>query len=95
MMARRLAMACFLVVLLGFWSLGMAGEPAGETSKVISGKEIVALQKELIDAGGASSSTRKRRAYKNVVRDGEGLLEKSPAEARRFRVLEAKQAGFP
>ncbi|MGY8647704.1 MAG: hypothetical protein ACKVLL_10145 [Verrucomicrobiales bacterium] len=88
MMARRLAMACFLVVLLGFWSLGMAGEPAGETSKVISGKEIVALQKELIDAGGASSSTRKRRAYKNVVRDGEGLLEKSPAEARRFRVLE-------
>ncbi|MDA8976662.1 hypothetical protein N9F70_00255 [bacterium] len=88
MMARRLAMACFLVVLPGFWSLGVAGEPAGEISEAISGKEIFALQKGLIEAGGASSSTRKRRAYKNVVRDGEDLLEKSPEAASRFRVLE-------
>lgn len=81
-------MVCFLVALPGFWCLGLAGEPAGEIAKAISGKEIVALQKELIEAGGASSSTRKRRAYKNVVRDGEDLLEKSPEAAGRFRVLE-------
>mgnify|MGYP000081590185 CR=1 FL=1 len=76
MMARRLAIACFLVVLLGFWSLGMAGEPAGETSKVISGKAIVALQKVLIDAGGASAWTGKHRSSKNVVRDGAARRDK-------------------
>ena len=54
----------------------------------ISEIEITALQKELGEAGSASSSIRKRRAYKNVVRDGEGLLKKSPAAANRFRVLE-------
>lgn len=84
----KLAMGYFLVVLLGFCSLQVAGEPVGAKSKVISGEEIVALQKELIEASEASSSIRKRRAYKNVVRDGEDLLEKSPEEAGRFRVLE-------
>ncbi|MDG2124980.1 MAG: hypothetical protein P8J87_14860, partial [Verrucomicrobiales bacterium] len=50
--------------------------------------EIAALQKELVEAGEASSSVRKRRAYKNVVRDGQDLLGKSPATADRFHVLE-------
>ena len=49
--------------------------------------EIAALQKELIEAGEASSSIRKRRAYKNVARSGEDLLEKSTGVAERFRVL--------
>jgi len=51
-------------------------------------KEITALREVLVEAGEASSSIRKRRAYKSVVRDGEGLLEKSPTAANRFQVLE-------
>ena len=38
--------------------------------------------------GGASSSTRQRRNYKSVVRDGEELLDNSPAAPNRWRVLE-------
>ncbi|HAC78751.1 MAG TPA: hypothetical protein DCG06_00525 [Deltaproteobacteria bacterium] len=62
--------------------------PAQEKAAGLPEKEIAALQKELIEAGKASSSTRKRRAYKNVVRDGEGLVKKSSAATSRFRVLE-------
>ncbi len=62
--------------------------PAEEKAAGFPEKEIAALQKELIEAGKASSSTRKRRAYKNVVRDGEGLVKKLTAAASRFRVLE-------
>ncbi len=50
--------------------------------------KIVSLQKELTEAGEASSATRKRRAYKSVVRDGEKLLKSSPEAGNRFRVLE-------
>jgi len=42
----------------------------------------------LADAGVATSSARKRRAYKNVARDGEDVLETSPAAPNRWRVLE-------
>jgi len=62
--------------------------PAQEKVAGLPEKEIAALQKELIEAGKASSSTRKRRAYKNVVRDGEDLVKKSTTAASRFRVLE-------
>ena len=62
--------------------------PAQEKAAGLPEKEIAALQKELIEAGKASSSTRKRRAYKNVVRDGEDLVKKSTAPTSRFRVLE-------
>ena len=62
--------------------------PAQEKVAGLPEKEIAALQKELIEAGKASSSTRKRRAYKNVVRDGEDLVKKSTAPTSRFRVLE-------
>ena len=50
--------------------------------------EIIALQKDLSEAGEASSDTRKRRAYKNVVRDGEKLLKSSPEAGNRFHVLD-------
>ncbi len=77
---------CAASVALAFAQLCIAQEEAAGAG--IPEKEIAALQNELIEAGEASSSTRKRRAYKNVVRDGEVLFEKSPAEASRFRVLE-------
>ena len=50
--------------------------------------DLVALEKKLKEAGKISSSIRKRRAYKNVVRDGEALVEKSLVAAKRFSVLE-------
>ena len=62
-------------------------DPATPAAR-IPAKEIGALQQELAEAGGASSSTRQRRAYKSVVRDGEELLDNSPAAPNRWRVLE-------
>ncbi len=59
-----------------------------EVAGSIPEEEIAALKKKLGEAASASSSARKRRAYKNVVRDGEDLLSYSPAAANRFRVLE-------
>ncbi|MGB0325942.1 MAG: hypothetical protein ACPGJR_00280 [Akkermansiaceae bacterium] len=59
-----------------------------EVAGGIPEKKIAALQSELAEAASASSSTRKRRAYKNIVRDGEDLLGDAPAAANRFRVLE-------
>ena len=64
-----------------------AQEPAAPSPGIPETK-ITALKKELAEAGGATSSLRKLRAYKNVARDGEDLLEDSPAAPNRFRVLE-------
>ena len=66
----------------------VAQEPAVSTSETISEKEIARLENELRDAGQLSSRTRKRRALKGVVRNGEALLRASPAAPNRFRVLE-------
>jgi len=63
-----------------------AQEPAAPSPGIPVSK-ITALQKELAEAGEASSSLRKRRAYKNVARNGEDLIEDSPAAPNRFRVL--------
>ena len=46
------------------------------------------LEKEITEAGEVASSSRKRRAYKGVVRDAEDLLEASPAAPNRYRVLD-------
>jgi hypothetical protein len=75
------------VVLLASGSIGLAQGPAIEEPRIPE-KEIAALQDELAEATTASSSARKRRAYKNVVRNGEDLLNDSPASANRFRILE-------
>ena len=64
-----------------------AQEPAAPSPGIPETK-ITALKKELAEAGGATSSLRKLRAYKNVARDGEDLLEDFPAGPNRFRVLE-------
>ncbi|MFM1558882.1 MAG: TlpA family protein disulfide reductase [Roseibacillus sp.] len=60
-----------------------AASPSG-----IPEKEIAALQKELAEAGEGSSTSRKRRAYKSVVRDGYALLKVSPEAPERWRVLD-------
>ncbi|HJM62494.1 MAG TPA: hypothetical protein QGF50_02170 [Roseibacillus sp.] len=88
MMASRLVRGCCVAVLLAFGSLWGAGVAAGAPSEVITEKEIGVLQKSLVEAGGVSSSTRQRRAYKSVVRDGEELLDNSPAAPNWWRVLE-------
>lgn len=82
---RCLRIAC-LTVLLTFCLPCVAQQPATSPSALTEAR-IDALQKELADAGAATSSVRKRRAYKNVARDGEDLLESSPADPNRWRVL--------
>jgi tetratricopeptide (TPR) repeat protein len=64
----------------------MAAELAA-TSSDIPESAIAALQKELEEAASATSSTGKRRAYKNVARDGENLLQASPEDPNRWQVL--------
>ena len=75
-----------LAVLLAFCLLCAAPRTASAISSLTEAK-IDKLQKELTDAGAASSAVRKRRAYKNVARDGENLLKTSPADLYRWRVL--------
>ena len=88
MMASRLMKAYCVPILLAFSSFGVADETARTTSEIIAEKEIGALQNDLLDAGKTSSSIRKRRTYKGVIRDGEALLKASPTAPNRFRVLE-------
>ncbi len=68
-------------------ALILGQDPATPAAR-IPAKEIAALQQELAEAGEASSSTRQRRAYKSVVRDGEKLLDNSPAAPNRWSILE-------
>ena len=80
-MTRPLIAFCAALLAIGIASFA-------QDRAAISEEEIASLEKELSEAGSASSSIRKRRAYKNVVRDGESLLKKSPGAANRSRVLE-------
>ena len=79
----RIFLATFLFAGI---SVGVAKsqEATGDISEI----EIASLKKELVEAADASSSTRMRRAYKSVVRDGEKLLKSSPAAPNRYRVLD-------
>lgn len=76
--------SCAASVAFAFAQICIAREKAPDPLEA----EISDLRKELTEAASASSSTRKRRAYKNVVSDGEELLKKSHAGAIRFQVLE-------
>ncbi len=58
-----------------------------EAARDISESAVAALQNDLDEAGTAKSSARQRRAYKNIVRDGETLLEATPKAPNRWRVL--------
>jgi len=78
---------CACLVFLLTWSHACpAAEPAA-TPSGIPESAIAALQNDLAEAGTARSSAGMRRAYKNVIRDGEDLLEAAPAAPNRWRVL--------
>jgi tetratricopeptide (TPR) repeat protein len=82
----RSACSVCLALLLAWSHACPAAEPAATPSGIPETK-IAALQTELAEAGAATSTLRKRRAYKSVARNGEGLLETSLATANRWRVL--------
>lgn len=78
---------CTCLALLLAWAHPcLAQEPAASPPGIPEAK-IAALQKDLAEAGTATSSVRKRRAYKNISRDGEKLLEAAPAASNRWQVL--------
>ena len=62
-------------------------QEAAAPSVGIPEAKIAALRQDLAEAGEASSSAGKRRGYKNVVRDGEDLLEGAPEAPNRWQVL--------
>ncbi len=78
---------CACLAFLLAWSHACpAAEPAA-TPPGIPERAIAALQNDFAEAGTARSSAGKRRAYKNVFRDGEKLLEATPAAPNRWQVL--------
>ncbi len=78
---------CACLALFFVWPLLChAQEPAAPPAGIPEAT-IAALQKDLAEAGTATTSAGKRRAYKNIVRDGEALLEGAPAALNRWQVL--------
>ena len=76
----------WLILFLACPLLCHAQEPAAPPVGIPEAT-IAALQKDLAEAGTATTSAGKRRAYKNIVRDGEALLEGAPAALNRWQVL--------
>jgi tetratricopeptide (TPR) repeat protein len=76
-----------LAILLTSW-LPCVAQQTTTSPSALTEARIDTLQKELTDAGVDTSTVRMRRAYKNVARNGEDLLEASPAAPNRWRVLE-------
>jgi hypothetical protein len=76
----------WLILFLACPLLCHAQEPAAPPAGIPEAT-IAALQKDLAEAGTATTSAGKRRAYKNIVRDGEALLEGAPAALNRWQVL--------
>ena len=81
----KVALALCVAVLLISSHPCIAEEPA--TSIPIPESKIAALQKELTQQTKATSSIRKRRACKSIVRSGEALLKASPDAPNRYPVL--------
>jgi len=80
-----LPLACLAVFLT--FCLPCVAQQTTTSPSALTEARIDTLQKELTDAGVATSTVRKRRAYKNVARHGEDLLETSLAAPKRWRVL--------
>ena len=78
---------CVCLALLLAWSHTCPAQEPAATPSGIPESALAALQKDLAEAGTATSSAGKRRAYKNVSRDGEKLLEAAPAAPNRWQVL--------
>jgi len=75
-------MGSALLLTLGSWCA------AQDAPSAIPEPRVAALQRELDEASDARSTTRKRRAYKRVVRKGNALLAASPKAPNRWHVLE-------
>jgi len=80
-----LRIACLAVLLTS--CLPCVAQQTTTSPSALTEAKIDTLQKELTDAGVGTSAVRKRRAYKNVARHGEDLLETSLAAPNRWRVL--------
>ncbi|MDB4698100.1 hypothetical protein OAF02_01865 [Akkermansiaceae bacterium] len=80
-----LRIACLAVLLTS--CLPCVAQQTTTSRSPLTEVKIDTLQKELTDAGVGTSAVRKRRAYKNVARNGEDLLETSLAAPNRWRVL--------
>ena len=78
---------CVCLAFLLAWSHPCLAQEPAATPSGIPESAIAALQNDLAEAGTARSSAGKRRAYKNVFRDGEKLLEATPAAPNRWQVL--------
>ncbi len=78
---------CACLAFLLTWSHACPAADPAATPSGIPESAIAALQNDLAEAGTAKSSAGKRRAYKNVFRDGEDLLEATPAAPNRWQVL--------
>ena len=80
--------ACLAVLLAWSSACAVQGQDAPQpASEDIPPGKIATLQQELAEVSKASSSIRKRRACKSVIRDGQALLETSSSAPNRFRVL--------
>ena len=85
---RSFLRACLVVLLAWVFSDTVQGQDTLQlASEGIPLKKIAALQEELGEVSQARSSTRKRRACKAVIREGEAILRASPSAPNRFRVL--------
>lgn len=85
---RSFLRACLVMLLACFFSDTVQGQDTLQlASEGIPLKKIAALQEELGEVRQARSSTRKRRACKAVIREGEAILRASPSAPNRFRVL--------
>ena len=78
---------CACLAFLLTWSHACPAAEPTATASGIPESAIAALQNDLAEAGTARSSAGKRRGYKNVFRDGEKLLEATPAAPNRWQVL--------
>ena len=86
--ARSFLRACLVMLLAWFFSDTVQGQDTLQlASEGIPLKKIAPLQEELGEVSQARSSTRKRRACKAVIREGEAILRASPSAPNRFRVL--------
>jgi tetratricopeptide (TPR) repeat protein len=89
-MTKSLIKPCLRIACLAFLltsCLPCVAQQTTTSPSALTEPRIDTLQKELTDAGVATSTVRKRRAYKNVARHGEDLLETSLAAPNRWRVL--------
>ena len=80
--------ACLVVLLVCSSACAVQGQDAPQSvSEDIPPDRIAALQEELAEVSKTTSSIRKRRACKSVIRDGVAILKASPSAPNRFHVL--------